>query len=186
MGSRVYPLFFYLGFSFVTVYKTWGWNYLTLVYVHQWMRPWGWNMGSAVYGVWVPCNDINTELFLSKESYFSVQVCINFLYSFLWLLFSIGCGMDVCFWEERKRAVWNFRNKTLLLDHFPHNLQNWDFCFHLTAVIMPEFILFIKFQTVFICLFSSFLIFLPMCMYACTHILFLVLICVCTHTRTLL
>lgn len=32
--------------------------------------------------------------------------------------------MGVIFWEDRKQEVWIFRNKTLLLDCFPHNQQN--------------------------------------------------------------
>lgn len=107
----------------------------------------------------------------------------KFLAFFSVTSFCIGCGMDVCFWEERKREVWIFRNKTLLLDHSPHNQQNWDFRFRLTAVIMPEFIFSIKFQTVFICFFFSFF-----CLCACahTHTHTFVLICIYTHTHTLL
>ena len=181
------PFILFLGLFLLLLFTKPGrQNAFTLVYVHQWTWPRGLNMGSTLYRVWVPCNNINTELFLSKKNYFSVHVCINFMPTFLWH-FCFGCGMDVCFLEEKRKEVWIFRNETLLQDHSLHNQQNWDFHFHLTAIIVPEFIFSIKFPTGFIYLFFSFFC-LCACAHtcACTHVLFVVLVCLCAHTHTLL
>lgn len=103
---------------------------------------------------------------MEQECPAAIPILNYFCHSFFYKLLAFSSvsflcwGWHGCLWgEECKREVWIFRNRILLLDHPARNRQNCDFPFHLTAVIVPEFIFSIKVQTdlfVFFFFFSFF------------------------------
>lgn len=170
-GVKCLSFVLFIGFFFLLLFSKHGGGEL-----HHFMSSSEHDLEAGTQGL--QCPEFESPAAISTMKYFLKKRTI-LMFMFVLISYILFCDffalavMGVFLWGDRKWEVWIFRNETLLLDCFLHNQQNWDFCFHLTAVIVSEFIFSIKFQSGLILF--LFLIFLPVCIHTSTHTL------TCTH-----